>query len=195
MVELPYEYDALEPAISEQVMTWHHDTHHQGYVNGVNSAEEGLEAQREEGDFSDTGSLLDQFTHNFCGNVLHEMFWNNLSPNGGGRPEGELMEKIEEDFGSYENWREEFKAAASSASGWALLVYIPYTDELHNVAVDDHDDGAVWGAHPILAVDVWEHSYYHDYGPDRGEFVENVLDLVDWNDVHENFMDMFEKFN
>ena len=176
-------------------MTWHHDTHHQGYVNGVNSAEEGLEAQREEGDFSDTGSLLDQFTHNFCGNVLHEMFWNNLSPNGGGRPEGELMEKIEEDFGSYENWREEFKAAASSASGWALLVYIPYTDELHNVAVDDHDDGAVWGAHPILAVDVWEHSYYHDYGPDRGEFVENVLDLVDWNDVHENFMDMFEKFN
>ncbi len=195
LVELPYEYDALEPAISEQVMTWHHDTHHQGYVNGVNSAEEGLEAQREEGDFSDTGSLLDQFTHNFCGNVLHEMFWNNLSPNGGGRPEGELMEKIEEDFGSYENWREEFKAAASSASGWALLVYIPYTDELHNVAVDDHDDGAVWGAHPILAVDVWEHSYYHDYGPDRGEFVENVLDLVDWNDVHENFMDMFEKFN
>lgn len=195
LVELPYEYDALEPAISEQVMTWHHDTHHQGYVNGVNSAEEGLEAQREEGDFSDTGSLLDQFTHNFCGNVLHEMFWNNLSPNGGGHPEGELMEKIEEDFGSYENWREEFKAAASSASGWALLVYIPYTDELHNVAVDDHDDGAVWGAHPILAVDVWEHSYYHDYGPDRGEFVENVLDLVDWNDVHENFMDMFEKFN
>ena len=195
LVELPYEYDALEPAISEQVMTWHHDTHHQGYVNGVNSAEEGLEAQREEGDFSDTGSLLDQFTHNFCGNVLHEMFWNNLSPNGGGRPEGELMERIEEDFGSYENWREEFKAAASSASGWALLVYIPYTDELHNVAVDDHDDGAVWGAHPILAVDVWEHSYYHDYGPDRGEFVENVLDLVDWNDVHENFMDMFEKFN
>ena len=187
LVELPYDYDALQPHISKQVMTWHHDTHHQGYVNGVNSAEEGLENQREEEDFSDTGSLLKSFTHNFCGHVLHEIFWNNMSPNGGGQPEGKLLEKIEEDFGSYESWKEEFKAAASSASGWALLVYIPRRDELHNVAVDNHDEGAVWGAHPVLAVDVWEHSYYHDYGPDRGDFVDNVFEVLDWSDVQERY--------
>ena len=195
LVELPYDYDSLEPAISEQVMKWHHDTHHQGYVNGVNNAEEGLEEQRENDDYSSTGSLLNSFTHNYSGNVLHELFWNNMSPNGGGKPARDLMEKIEEDFGSYEAWKKEFKAAASSASGWALLVYIPREDELHNVAVDRHDEGAVWGAHPVLAVDVWEHSYYHDYGPDRGDFVENFFDVVNWENVEENYAEISETFN
>ena len=194
LVELPYEYTALDPEISEQVLEWHHDTHHQGYVNGLNKAEEDLEEQREKDDYSATGSILSSFTHNYCGNILHEMFWNNMSPNGGGEPSGKLLEKIEEDFGSYENWKKEFKAAAKSASGWALLVYIPYTNELHNVGVDNHDEGAVWGAHPILAMDVWEHSYYHDYGPDRGSFIDNFFELVDWMDVQENFEEMAEKF-
>lgn len=193
--ELPYDYDALEPAISEQVMKWHHDTHHQGYVNGVNNADEGLEEQRENDDYSSTGGLLNSFTHNFSGNVLHELFWNNMSPNGGGKPSGELLEKIEEDFGSYEAWKKEFKAAASSASGWALLVYIPREDELHNVAVDRHDEGAVWGAHPVLALDVWEHSYYRDYGPDRGDFVDNFFDVVNWENVEENYSEISETFN
>jgi len=194
LIELPYDYNALDPEISEQVMEWHHDVHHQGYVNGVNSAEEGLQNQRENNDYSGTGSLLNQFTHNYCGNILHEVFWNNMSPNGGGEPEGPLMDKIQEDFGSYEQWKREFKAAAKSASGWALLVYIPYTNELHNVAVDNHDEGAVWGAHPVLALDIWEHSYYHDYGPDRGQFIDNFFNLVDWTDVQENFEEMAEKF-
>ncbi len=187
LIKLPYEYDELKPSISRQVLEWHHDTHHQGYVNGVNTAEEKLEKQREDGDFSNTGSLLNSFTHNYAGTVLHEIFWQNMSPNGGGRPEGALLEKIEEDFGSYEAWKKEFKAAASNASGWALLVYIPRHDELHNVAVDRHDEGAVWGAHPVLALDVWEHSYYHDYGPARGEFIGGFFDVVDWTDVEERF--------
>jgi Fe-Mn family superoxide dismutase len=195
LIELPYDYDALTPHISEQVMKWHHDTHHQGYVDGANQAEEDLEEQRERGDFSSTGSILNSFTHNYCGNVLHEIFWKNMSPNGGGKPEGELMEKIEEDFGSYENWKKEFKAAASGASGWALLVYIPREDELHNVAVDRHDEGAVWGAHPVLAVDVWEHSYYHDYGPDRGDFVDNFFQVVDWSDVEQRYAEISSTFN
>ena len=190
LIELPYEYDALKPSISRQVLEWHHDTHHQGYVNGVNTAEEKLEQQREDNNFSNTGSLLNSFTHNYAGTVLHEIFWQNMSPNGGGRPEEALLEKIEEDFGSYEAWKQEFKAAASSASGWALLVYIPRHDELHNVAVDRHDEGAVWGAHPVLALDVWEHSYYHDYGPARGEFIDGFFDVVDWSDVSERFEEL-----
>jgi len=194
LVKLPYEYDALTPFISRQVLEWHHDVHHQGYVNGWNSAEEGLEEQREEGDFSNTGALLNSFTHNFCGNILHEIFWHNMSPSGGGKPEGDLMERIEEEFGSYENWKEEFKEAAKSASGWALLVYIPYSNELHNVTVDKHDDGAVWGAHPILALDVWEHSYYHDYGPDRADFIDTFFQVVDWSDVEERYEDIAVKF-
>lgn len=195
LIELPYDYDALTPHISRQVMEWHHDTHHQGYVNGVNSAEEDLEEQRENDDFSSTGSILRNFTHNHSGNVLHELFWKNMSPNGGGKPEGALLEKIEEEFGSYSNWKKEFKAAAGSASGWALLVYIPEEDRLHNVAVDRHDEGAVWGAHPLLAMDVWEHSYYHDYGPKRGEFVENFFQVVDWEESENRYTELREAFS
>lgn len=190
LIELPYDYYALQPSISQQVLEWHHDVHHQGYVNGVNDAEEGLQEQRDSGDFSSTGSLLNSFTHNYCGNVLHEIFWKNMSPHGGGTPEGELLEAIEKEFGSYENWKQEFIAAAKSASGWALLVYIPREDTLHNVAVDKHDDGAVWGAHPVLALDVWEHSYYHDYGPKRGDFIESFFDVVDWTDVEKRYSEV-----
>lgn len=194
LVTLPYEYDDLEPYISEQVLEWHHDVHHQGYVKGWNAAENKLEKQREADDFSSTGSILRDFTHNFCGTVLHNLFWNAMSPGEGGEPAGDLRERIEEDFGSYENWKKEFKAAAKSASGWALLVYVPYSDELHNVVVDKHDNGAVWGAHPILAVDVWEHSYYHDYGPDRQEFIDSFFELIDWNFVRERFNEVIATF-
>lgn len=195
LAKLPYKYNVLSPHISEQVVEWHHDVHHQSYVNGWNSAEKKLEEQRETGDFSDTGSVLNSFTHNFCGNILHEIFWENMSPEGGGKPEGELLERIKEDFGSYENWKNEFVEAAKAASGWALLVYIPYSDELHNVSVDRHDEGAVWGAHPVLALDVWEHSYYHDYGPKRGDFIDSFFQVVDWNDVERRYQKVEDTFN
>ncbi len=193
-MELPYDYDALSPHISEQVLEWHHDVHHQGYVDGWNSAEQKLEQQRDDGDFSNTGSVLRSFTHNFCGNVLHNLFWNCMSPTGGGQPDGELRKRIKEDFGSYQDWKREFVAAAKAASGWAVLVYVPYSNELHNVVVDKHDQGAVWGAHPILAVDVWEHSYYHDYGPDRGDFIDAFFEVVDWTHVEKKYSEVVETF-
>ncbi|MFW6018632.1 MAG: superoxide dismutase, partial [Halapricum sp.] len=169
---LPYDYDALEPHISEQVLTWHHDTHHQGYVNGLESAEETLAENREAGEFGSSGGAIRSVTHNGSGHYLHTMFWENMDPNGGDEPDGALRERIEEDFGSYEGWKGEFEAAAGAASGWALLVYDPVAKQLRNLVVDKHDQGALWGSHPILALDVWEHSYYYDYGPDRGSFID-----------------------
>ncbi|MFC3476541.1 superoxide dismutase [Halobacterium litoreum] len=191
---LPYDYDALEPHISEQVLTWHHDTHHQGYVNGLNSAEETLADNRESGDYSSTAGALGNVTHNGCGHYLHTLFWENMDPNGGGEPEGDLRDRIEEDFGSYEGWKGEFEAAASAAGGWALLVYDPVAKQLRNVKVDKHDQGALWGAHPIMALDVWEHSYYYDYGPDRGDFVSNFFEVVNWDNVAENYSDVVSLF-
>ncbi|WP_254271187.1 superoxide dismutase [Haloarcula marina] len=184
---LPYEYDALEPHISEQVLTWHHDTHHQGYVNGLASAEETLAENRESGDHSSTGGALGSVTHNGCGHYLHTLFWENMDPNGGGEPEGELRDRIEEDFGSYDGWKAEFEAAASAAGGWALLVYDPVAKQLRNVKVDKHDQGALWGAHPVLALDVWEHSYYYDYGPARGDFISAFFEVVDWDEVADQY--------
>jgi Fe-Mn family superoxide dismutase len=184
---LPYDYDALEPHISEQVLTWHHDTHHQGYVNGLNAAEETLAENREAGDFGSSGAAIRNVTHNGCGHYLHHLFWRNMSPDGGGEPDGALRDRIEEDFGSYEGWKGEFEAAAGAAGGWALLVYDPVAKQLRNLVVDKHDQGALWGAHPILALDVWEHSYYYDYGPDRGSFVDAFFEVVDWDTVAEEY--------
>jgi Fe-Mn family superoxide dismutase len=191
---LPYDYDALEPSLSEQVLTWHHDTHHQGYVNGLNGAEDELQQNREEGDFESTPAALENVTHNGCGHYLHTLFWENMSPDGGGEPDGELADRIEEDFGSYEAWKGEFEAAAGAAGGWALLVYDPVAKQLRNLKVDRHDLHALWGAHPILALDVWEHSYYYDYGPDRGSFIDGFFDVVDWDDVAENYQDVVQLF-
>jgi Fe-Mn family superoxide dismutase len=192
---LPYDYDALEPHVSEQVLTWHHDTHHQGYVNGWNAAEETLEANRESGDHGATGGALGDVTHNGSGHILHTLFWQSMSPEGGDEPSGDLADRIAEDFGSYDAWRAEFEAAASAAGGWALLVYDPHSEQLRNVAVDKHDQGALWGSQPVLALDVWEHSYYYDYGPDRGSFVDAFFEVVDWDepsDRYEQAVDRFE---
>jgi len=191
---LPYGYDALEPHISEQVLTWHHDTHHQGYVNGLNSAEETLAENRASGDYGDTAGALGSVSHNGCGHYLHTEFWECMHSDGGGEPSGELADRIEEDFGSHEGWKGEFEAAASAASGWALLVYDPVAKQLRNLAVDRHNDGALWGAHPILALDVWEHSYYYDYGPDRGSFVDAFFEVVDWDYVAENYRTAIEQY-
>ena len=187
---LPYDYNALEPHITEQVMTWHHDTHHQGYVNGLNKAEETLAENRSNGEFGSSGSAIRNVTHNGCGHYLHTMFWENMGPNGGGQPDGELADRIEQDFGSYEGWKGEFEAAAKNASGWALLVYDPVSKQLRNLVVDKHDQGALWGSHPILALDVWEHSYYFDYGPARGDFIDNFFDVVNWDNVAENYQNV-----
>ena len=184
---LPYDYDALEPHISEQVLEWHHDTHHQGYVNGLDSAEETLATNRETGDFGSSGAAMRNVTHNGCGHYLHTLFWENMSPDGGGEPSGALRDRIEEDFGSYEEWKGEFEAAATTASGWALLVHDPVAKQLRNLAVHKHDNGALWGAHPILALDVWEHSYYYDYGPDRSSFIDAFFEVVNWDKAAEEY--------
>ncbi|MFB6142422.1 MAG: Fe-Mn family superoxide dismutase, partial [Halorientalis sp.] len=87
----------------------------------------------------------------------------------------------------------EFRAAASAAGGWALLVYDPVAKQLRNLVVDKHDQGALWSAHPILALDVWEHSYYYDYGPDRGSFIDEFFEVVDWDHVAEQYATTVEK--
>ena len=181
---LPYDYDALEPHIDEQIMTWHHDTHHQGYVNGLNSAEETLKENRESGDVGSSDAAMRSVSHNGSGHYLHHLFWRCMSPDGGGEPSGEIRDRIESDFGSYEGWKAEFVEAAKwPAGGWALLVYDPVAKQLRNLAVQKHNDGALWGSHPIMALDVWEHSYYYQYGPARGDFVDAFFEVVDWNTV------------
>ncbi|WP_327052539.1 superoxide dismutase [Halomicrococcus gelatinilyticus] len=187
--ELPYDYDALEPTIDERIMELHHDKHHQGYVDGANAALEKLENMRESGDFGDVKAVKRDLSFNLSGHVNHTVFWENMSPDGGGEPGGELADAIESDFGSFDGFKDDFAAAAKGVegSGWGLLVHDPVADQLMVIQAENHNNRAVQGSTPLLVLDVWEHAYYLQYENDRGEYVDNFWDVVDWDDVAERY--------
>jgi len=183
--DLPYDYDALEPAIDARIMELHHDKHHQGYVNGANAALEKLESMRSSGDFSDVKAVKRDLSFNLSGHVNHSIFWENMSPDGGGEPGGALADAIEADFGSVEAFMDDFAAASKAVegSGWGMLVHDPVADKLMVVQAENHNNRAVQGSTPLLVLDVWEHAYYLQYENDRGSYVDNFWDVVDWDDV------------
>ncbi|AGB37501.1 superoxide dismutase [Natronococcus occultus] len=183
--ELPYEYDALEPHIDERIMELHHSVHHQGYVDGANAALDTFEEMRSEGDYEDVKAAKRDFSFNLSGHINHTIFWQNMSPDGGGEPDGELGAAIDEQFGSFEAFREEFTAAAENveSNGWAMLFYEPVADLLVIGQIESQNGLAHQGAIPILTLDVWEHAYYLQYENERGSYVEEWWNVVDWDDV------------
>jgi len=176
---LPFAYNALS-GISEQQIKYHHDTHYAAYVNNLNKIEQQLTELRAKGDYSAIRGLKLNESFNTGGMVLHELYFDNLGGKGE-EPAGELAEMIKRDFGSFENWKKEFIEIAKAARGWVLLCL--FDGKLHNYSVDYHDVGAVWGARPVLALDVWEHAYYLDYGPDRAKYLEAFFKNLDWSKV------------
>ncbi len=168
--------------ISEKQIKLHHDRHYASYVKGKNK----IEAKLSQGHLEGIRELKKAESHNASGMVLHETYFGHLG--GKGRePKGKLMKKIKEDFGSYERWKKEFMVCAGAARGWALLCYDWSDHKLHNYLVDFHDEGAVWNAAPIMALDLWEHAYYLDYGPDKKKYIEAFFKNLDWKVVEEKF--------
>jgi Fe-Mn family superoxide dismutase len=188
--DLPYDYDALEPVIDQRIMELHHDVHHQGYVNGANAALEKLDEMRESGDTSDVKGVKRNLAFNLSGHVNHTVFWENMSPDGGGEPGGELADAIDRDFGSFEGFKSDFAAASKGVegSGWGQLVYDHVADQLMVVAVENHQNQQASGSTPLLVLDVWEHAYYLQYENKRGDYVDNFWDVVDWDDVEERYV-------
>ena len=187
---LPYEYDALEPFLSEQVLRLHHDKHHQGYVNGLNAAELKLKEAQQAGDFSQVRALCDAIAFNYSGHLLHSIFWANMSPEGGGEPGGELAQQIVADFGSFDVFNMQFIAAANTVqgSGWAILAWQPLGGQLVILQTEKHQNLAQWGVTPLLVLDVWEHAYYLDYQNRRAEFTQAFFGVVNWDDVAARFV-------
>jgi Fe-Mn family superoxide dismutase len=182
---LPYDYDALEPHIDEQIMRLHHDEHHQGYVDGANKALKKLTQMRKHGQFEGIKHLKRDLSYNLSGHILHSIFWQNMSPTGGGTPTGALADAIERDFGSIDAMRQGFSAAAENVadSGWGMLVYDHLADQLLVTQAENHNDLAIQGATPLLVVDVWEHAYYLQYTNNRGKYITNWWNVVNWDDV------------
>jgi Fe-Mn family superoxide dismutase len=181
---LPYDYDALEPHIDEQTMRLHHDKHHAGYVRGLNAA---LKALGEIRDGSRSASEVKhwsrQLAFNGSGHFLHVVFWNCMSPDGGGRPEGALGQQIARDFGSFDKFAAHFKAASGSVegSGWGLLVLEPIAGRLMVMQAEKHQNLTAWGVVPIICVDVWEHAYYLKYQNRRKDYVGAFMNVINWD--------------
>jgi Fe-Mn family superoxide dismutase len=187
--DLPYDYDALEPVIDERIMELHHDKHHQGYVDGANSALEKLEQMRESGDVGDVKGVKRNLAFNLSGHVNHTVFWENMSPDGGGEPGGELADAIDEQFGGFDGFKTDFGAASKGVegSGWGQLVYDHVADQLLVTAVENHQNQQASGSTPLLVLDVWEHAYYLQYENDRGGYVDSFWDVVNWDDVAQRY--------
>lgn len=187
--DLPYDPAALEPHISGRIMELHHSKHHQAYVTGANSALEHLEAARAEGDFSAINKLEKDLAFNLGGHVNHSVFWQNLSPDGGGAPEGELAAAIDDHFGSFDAFRAHFTATALGVqgSGWAVLAWDGVGKKPVIFQLFDQQSNAPLGVTPLLQLDVWEHAYYLDYLNVRADYVKAFWEIANWEDVARRF--------
>lgn len=187
--ELSYPYHALEPYISEQIMRLHHDKHHRSYVNGLNKAELNLKKARENNDFSLIKHWSRELAFHGSGHYLHTIFWRNMSPNGGGEPQGILKQAIEDYFGSISTFKKQFSEAAKQVEGvgWAILVWSPIAKHLEILQTERHMLLTQWNTVPLLVLDVWEHAYYLQYKNDRSSYVDNWWNIVNWHDVEMRF--------
>jgi len=187
--DLPYDYGALEPHISGQIMELHHSKHHATYVKGVNTALEKLEESREKGAFESVGGLERQLAFNLGGHINHSVFWPNLSPEGGDKPVGDLATAIDQYFGSFDKFRAQFEAVANSVlgSGWAMLVYDTLGQRLNVVQLYDQQGNIPLGQIPIVLLDMWEHAFYLQYKNVKADYVTAWWNVVNWTDAQQRF--------
>ncbi len=183
--DLAYDYGALEPHISGQIMELHHGKHHAAYVAGANATLEGLEGARGSGAFGSINMLEKNLAFHVSGHILHSIFWKNLSPDGGGRPGGELAQAIERELGGFEAFQAQLTNATNlvQGSGWGVLALEPVSKRLIVEQVYDHQGNVAQASVPLLVIDSWEHAYYLQYQNRKPEFVQAVWQLVNWEDV------------
>jgi Fe-Mn family superoxide dismutase len=192
--KLLYGYKDLEPYMSEQQLTIHHQKHHQAYVNGANAILERLDKARKEGTDVDVKATLKELSWNIGGHLLHSLFWSNLTPaskGGGGKPGGALGNTIDKEFGNFERFKKEFTQAAVSVegSGWAALTFCRQTRRPIIMQIEKHNTNVYPTFRILMVLDVFEHAYYIDYKNDRAKFVDAFWNIVNWNEINKRFED------
>lgn len=183
--DLPYDYAALEPHISGRIMELHHDKHHAAYVAGANAALDALAEARESGDLAAVNLHEKNLAFNLGGHTNHTVFWHNLSPEGGGEPDGELAAAIADQFGSFAAFKAHFAAVATGiqGSGWAVLGWDSIGGRLLVFQLFDQQANVPLGVTPLLMLDMWEHAFYLDYLNVKAEYVKAFWNLANWSDV------------
>ena len=187
--ELTYDYSALEPYLSAEILELHHGKHHQAYVDGANTTFQKLGEARSSGDFGTINQLEKNMAFHLSGHVLHSLFWTNMAPDAGGSPEGELGAAIVDNFGSYDAFRAQLTEAAMNVqgSGWGALSWEPMAGRLIVEQVYDHQGNVGQGGPPLLVLDMWEHAYYLQYKNVKKDWVDAYWHLVNWPDVANRF--------
>lgn len=194
--KLPYDYDALEPNIDARTMEIHHTKHHNGYTTNLNGAIDGtdLAGKSIEDILANVSHASTAVRNNGGGFYNHSLFWEVMSPTGGGKPSGDLANAITEDFGGFDAFKDQFAAAAGSrfGSGWAWLIVgknghlaVTSTPNQDNPLMDVADDQGT----PILGLDVWEHAYYLNYQNRRPDYVQGFFNVINWEEVAKRYAD------
>jgi Fe-Mn family superoxide dismutase len=190
---LPYGYEALEPSIDAETMHLHHDKHHKAYVDGLNKALTMLadiRAGKRPPDELKRWSR--ELAFNGSGHMLHVLFWNVMGPasaGAGGQPRGTIAKHIDQDFGSFKAFSDQFQGAATSVEGggWAIVVFEPVSGQLMIMQAERHQDLTMWGVVPVLPIDVWEHAYYLKYKNARKDYVAAFMNVINWDAVDRHF--------
>jgi len=188
--DLPYDYNALEPYISNEIMKLHHTKHHATYVNNLNVTEDKIAEALEKNDVGKAISLQPALKFNGGGHLNHSIFWHNLSPYGGGEPTGDLMEAIIKDFGSFENMKKQLSTISTTVqgSGWGWLGYNSSGNKLEITTCSNQDPlQATTGLIPLFGIDVWEHAYYLQYKNVRPDYVNAIWNIANWEDIQARY--------
>ncbi|OLM34127.1 Superoxide dismutase [Mn] [Pseudonocardia sp. Ae717_Ps2] len=186
--DLPYDYSALAPHIAPEIMELHHSKHHNTYVQGLNTTLDKLAEARDRNDFGAIVGLEKTLAFNLGGHVNHSAFWNNLSPDGGDKPTGDLAAAIDEDFGSFDGFQAHFTAATTiQGSGWAILGYDQLGDRLLIHQLYDQQSQLPAGQTPIVLLDMWEHAFYLQYKNVKPDYVKAWWNVVNWADAAQRF--------
>jgi len=173
--------------ISDKQIDFHFDTHYKGYVTKLNEVLEKLEnvdRSKAHQNYSEYRALKVEETFNHMGVVLHELYFENLKNGKGTKPGAKLMEQIGKNFGSFERWKEDFKACGMALRGWAVLVFDLSTGRLINNGLDAHNVYTLTNTIPLLVLDVYEHAYYVDYGPKRAPYIDAFFENINWDTVN-----------
>ena len=186
---LPYDFAALEPHLSAKILEVHHGKHHKAYVDGANKQLELLADAREKKDYSKIALLERALAFNVSGHLLHCLYWQNLSPKGGGEPTGTLAAAIQKDFGSFENFKAHLTEASMTTmgSGWGVLAWEPALKRLMVIQLHDHESLAAVGMVPLMALDAWEHAFYLQYGPAKADYFKAIWNVWNWADIQARF--------
>lgn len=189
---LPFDYNALEPVISAEIMELHHKKHHNGYVTNLNAALEKYHEAESKNDIAQMVALQSGIKFNGGGHINHSIFWTILAPTskgGGGKPTGALLKAIEEDYGSFDQMQEKFNATTSAVqgSGWGWLGYNKNTKGLQIATCSNQDPLSTQGLIPLFGVDVWEHAYYLQYKNVRPDYVKAIWQVFNWKNIEERY--------